>query len=119
MSNAWEQFQCATLSLAQDGTIKHRLAEAYLSHLAGLEEGDIPADLREEFRTLSAALRRERPVHKRENPVHATIRKMSNEEAENCAVTVVKIFGALSKPATAIRGTDLPASVVQLFAVER
>jgi hypothetical protein len=118
MANAWEQFQCATLSLAHNGTIKDRLADAYLSHLAELDEQEIPPELREEFRTLSQALRRERPLHKRENPVHATIRKMSNEEAETCAVAVVKIFGALSRPISGARSGSVPASIVQLFTAE-
>jgi len=110
MNNAWEQFHCATLSLARDGTIKDRLTEAYTHHLAAIDEDEIPRELREDFRALSTTLRRERPLHKREDPVRATVRKMSNDEAAACARAVVRMFGAMSKPVVVTRSSPLPSS---------
>lgn len=118
MIDAWEHFHCATMSLAKDGTIKERLTEAYLQHLASVDEEDIPRELREEFRALAAQLRRERPLHKREDPVRATVRKMSNGEAAACAHTVVRMFAAMSKPVAMPRNSPIPSPVVQLFAAE-
>lgn len=118
MNSAWESFHCATLSLAQDGSIKDRLAAAYLDHLAAVEEDEIPRELRDDFRALGTKLRRERPLHKREDPVRATVRKMSNGEAAECACAVVQMFAAMSKPVAVVRSTPGTAPVVQLFAAE-
>jgi hypothetical protein len=121
MNNAWERFHCATISLAKDGTIKSRLTEAYIQHLASVDEEDIPRELREEFRALSRVLRREPPLHKREDPVRATVRKMSNGEAAACAHAVVRLFAAMSKPVPvsgARAASAAPAPVVKLFAAE-
>jgi hypothetical protein len=118
-NNAWERFHCATMSLAADGSIKDRLTEAYVRHLSALDEEEIPRELREEFRALSTQLRRERPLHKREDPVRATVRKMSNGEAAACAHAVVRLFAAMSKPAVVPRGVPATtAPVMQLFAAE-
>ena len=118
MNNAWEKFHCATMSLAQDGTIKDSLATAYLTYLACVDEEEMPRELRDEFRELSRTLRRERPIHKREDPVRATVRKMSNDEAAACACSVVKMFAAMSKPVPVSRASASQVPVVKLFAAE-
>jgi len=120
MNNAWERFHCATMSLANDGTIKDRLTEAYLHHLSALDEEEMPRELREEFRALRVQLRREPPLHKREDPVRATVRKMSNSEATACAHTVVRLIVAMSKPTpvTNTRSTPVAVPVIKLFAAE-
>ena len=43
MSSAWENFFAATAMLASAGPIKHRLAEAYRTHLANVDEDDLPS----------------------------------------------------------------------------
>jgi hypothetical protein len=118
MNSPWEQFQSATLSLARCGSIKERLAEAYILHLGEIQEEDLPRELREDFRELTRTMRREAPLHKREDPVRATVRKMSNDEASRCACAVVKLFAAMSR-ATAAPARNAPGgTVVQLYAAE-
>jgi len=101
----WEIFQGATLSLTRSGTLKDRLNDAYHNHLACIDEKDLPKELREDFRTFSHRLMREPPLLRGEDSVRATIRKMSNGEAEDAASAVVRMFSALqrssSRPATA------------------
>ncbi len=95
---AWEIFQGATLSLARSGALKDRLTDAYRNHLSCINETELPREVREDFRSFSHALTRERPLLRGEDAVRATIRKMSNGEAEAAATSVVKMFCALQRP---------------------
>lgn len=117
-ASTWERFQSATLSLARSGPIKDRLADAYRNHLAEVREEELPREMREEFRAVSRTLTRERPMLRGEDSVRATIRKMSNDEADRIACSVVRIFGALPHAATIARHPT-PAQVVPLYANER
>ncbi|MGH8219645.1 MAG: hypothetical protein ACREUT_13940 [Steroidobacteraceae bacterium] len=117
-TTAWERFQRAALSLARSGPIKDRLADAYRRHLAEVREEELPREMREEFRAVSRTLTRERPMRRGEDSVRATTRKMSNEEADRVACSVVRMFGALPHEATAAR-PSVPAQVVPLYATER
>ena len=47
MSTSWENFFAATAILASSGPIKHRLIQAYRTHLADLQEDDLPKEIRE------------------------------------------------------------------------
>lgn len=101
MSTAWEQLEGAALSLARSGPIKERLAEAYRNHLALVNADELPDALREEFRACHDALTRRRPL-RGEDAVRATVRKMSNQEADDVARSVVRLFGALARAETAL-----------------
>ena len=85
MSTTWEQLEGAALTLARSGTIKDRLADAYRNHLAQLNADELPDALRAEFRACHDALTRERPL-RGEDAVRATVRKMSNDQADEVAV---------------------------------
>lgn len=116
----WDRFQRATLSLARSGPIKDRLADAYRKHLAEVREEELPGEMRDEFRAVSRALTRERPMLRGEDAVRATIRKMSNDEADRIACSVVHIFGALAhEAAPAPVPHSIPAQVVPLYATDR
>jgi len=117
MSTAWEKFQEATLSLARSGPIKDRLAEAYRNYLADVTEEELPREIREEFRAVSRSLTRERPTLRGEDAVRATTRKMSNDEADRLACTVVRLFAALPRGAGAARHSAA-AQVVPLYLAE-
>jgi hypothetical protein len=94
MSTTWEQLEGAALTLARSGTIKDRLAEAYRNHLSQVNVDELPEELREEFRVCHEALTRERPL-RGEDAVRATVRKMSNQEADALACSVVRLFAAM------------------------
>jgi hypothetical protein len=95
--SAWEIFQGATLSLARAGALKDRLNDAYQNHLARLDESELPRELRDDFRAFNDTLTREPPLLRGEDSARATIRKMSNGEAEAAATSVVKMFCALQR----------------------
>jgi hypothetical protein len=123
MKNAIDRLQHATLRLSQDGTIKDRLADAYTAHLVDLAPDDLPAELRDEFNELNAALHSVVP-QPRECAVRASVRKMSNQQAGHLATLVVLMFiglvraelGAATNPQRATRGGNNNGAVVQLFA---
>jgi len=98
MSTALEELEAAALSLARSGLIKDRLTDAYRNHLALVNPEDLPAALRAEFRACHETLTRERPLPG-ENAVRATVRKMSNQDADEVACAVVRLFAALAREA--------------------
>ena len=62
MSSAWENFFAATAVLASSGPIKHRLFDAYRTHLANLEQEELPKEIREEFSSLTECMSCVRPL---------------------------------------------------------
>lgn len=96
MSTTWEHFEGAALSLARSGPIKDRLVDAYRKHLAFVNVDELPDALREEFRTCHDALTRERPL-RGEDAVRATVRKLSGNEADELACSVVRLFAAVAR----------------------
>lgn len=111
MSTAWEQLQGAALSLARSGPIKDRLADAYRNHLALVNPEELPAGLRAEFQACHDALTRERPL-RGEDAVRATVRKMSNHDADEVARTVVRLFAAAVREAPGEAALAVPEAVV-------
>lgn len=108
MSTAWEPFFAATLVLASARPIKQRLLEAYRTHLADLQEDDLPREIREEFNDLSVSISRVKPM-RGETAVQATVRKMSDSEAGSCAARIVNMLGVLARLQGAQRTPKLRA----------
>ena len=96
MNSAWEHFFAATLVLASAGPIKHRLVEAYRQHLEGLDEDELPKEIRDEFSTLSTSMCRVRPL-RGETALQATVRKMSDVEAGRFALRIVNMLGVIAR----------------------
>jgi hypothetical protein len=116
MSTTLDKFRGATLSLVRSGPIKDRLTEAYRNHLALVDESELPLELVEEFRAVSYALNRERPVLRGEDAFRATVRKMSSREADEVASLVVRLFGEMSRELTTMarKGPKPAPQVVSL-----
>jgi hypothetical protein len=98
MSTTWEQFEGAALSLARSGPIKDRLSDAYRNHLAHVNVEDLPDVLRGQFLACHEALTREAPL-RGEDAVRATVRKLSNQEADELALRVMRLFAATAREA--------------------
>jgi hypothetical protein len=118
MITTWERFQGAALSLARSGALKDRLAEAYRSHLAGLDQDDLPDDVREQFRCVNCALTREPPLSRGEDTIRASLRKMSNHEAEELASSIVRMFSALPHATQPAHRSGPTAQVIPLYLAE-
>ena len=91
MISAWECFHSATLELVRSTPIKQRLVAAYRRYLAALAEEDLPGDVRESFSQMTRCLRGVQPLPG-EDAVSASVRKMSNQQADECAASIVEIF---------------------------
>ena len=116
MNTTLDKFRGAALSLARSGSIKDRLTDAYRNHLAFVDESELPIELVEEFRAVSYALNRERPLLRGEDTFRATVRKMSSTEADEVASTVVRLFGEMSRdPASVTRKS--PKSLPQIISL--
>ena len=114
MISVWECFHSATLELVRSTPIKQRLVAAYRRYLAALAEEDLPGDIRESFGQMTRCLRGVQPLPG-EDAVAASVRKMSNQQADECAASIVEMFGSLCR----LRFTpDRPGTVVQLHSVD-
>ena len=91
MSYHVDRFYAAVSVLASHGHIKQRLMKAYEEHLEGINEDEIPAAVRESFAELQQDMHRVAPSNG-EGTICASVRKMSPEEAGECAVSVVTMY---------------------------
>jgi hypothetical protein len=114
MISVWECFHFATLELVRSTPIKQRLVCAYRRYLASLPAEDVPNEVREPYSQVMRSLCGVQPL-RGEDAVAASVRKMSNQEADECAAQIVEIFGLMCKSHHAGRS----ATVVQLHPVER
>ena len=120
MSRVYDRLESATLVLARGGSIKDRLNGAWRQYLANIGPDDVPREVRLQFIELASAMQRERPL-RGEDAVRATIRKMSNEDAEKQAAHIVRMFCSMTRHQQELE-LPIPApnggAVVQLFAAE-
>jgi hypothetical protein len=115
MITAWECLHFATLELVRSTPIKQRLVCAYRRYLASLPADEVPTEARESYAHVMRSLCGVQPL-RGEDAVTASVRKMSNQEADECAAQIVEIFGLLCKTQhSAVR----TANVVQLHSVDR
>jgi hypothetical protein len=115
MISAWDCFHFATLELVRSAPIKQRLVSAYRRHLAALPPEHVPDEVRGSYVRVTRALCGVQPL-RGEDAVVASVRKMSLQDADDCAALIVEIFGIMCRRhAEAAR----PHTVVQLQALER
>ena len=116
MTSAWESLHFATLELVRSTPIKQRLISAYRRHLYSLPEDQLPNEVRELFGQVMKSLHGVQP-QKGEDAVAASVRKMSNQEADDCAAHIVEIFGTTCREL--LNAARVSAEVVQLHSVDR
>ena len=115
MITAWECFHFATLELVRSTPIKQRLVCAYRRYLASLPADEVPTEVRDSYAHVMRCLCGVQPL-RGEDAVAASVRKMSNQEADECAAQIVEIFGLMCK---AQHSTVRTGTVVQLHSVDR
>jgi len=89
-----DRFHAALTVLAGNGHVKQRLIKAFGEYLADIHEDELPVAMREPFADLRSAMHRVSPLNG-EGPICASVRKMSLDEAGNCAAQVVDLYGDL------------------------
>ena len=96
MSYHVDRFYAAVSVLAGHGHIKQRLITAYEENLAAVGEDELPIALKQTFSDVKHLMNRVSPLNG-EGPICASVRKMSVEEASECAVTIVALYGEISR----------------------
>jgi hypothetical protein len=112
MSNQVERFLTAVTVMAGDGHIKQRLIQAYEDNLQAIECDDLPLAARQPYADLRAMLQSVSPLNG-EGAVRATVRKMSANDAEQCARLMIELL------AEVIRHSDSGQTRLPLQADER
>lgn len=100
------KLEAAVITLAGHGTLKDRLCAAFSDHLEDIEEQELPEDVQSEFGDMSKAMHRALALPG-DNVVRASVRKLSNEEAQRFASLVVRTYGLRVQSLAA--GPRLPA----------
>ena len=96
MSYHVDRFYAAVSVLAGHGHIKQRLIRAYEDNLGEISEDELPKSLKKTFSELRNQMHRVSPLNG-EGPICASVRKMSVDEASECAVSMVSMYGELSR----------------------
>jgi len=91
MSNLVDRFTTAVSVMAGNGHIKQRLVQSYEGNLQGIECDDLPVAARQPYADLRAMLQSVSPLNG-EGAVRATVRKMSANDAEQCAGLMVQLL---------------------------
>ena len=91
MSRPVDNFFAAVSVLAGHGHIKQRLISAYEDNLASIEKNDLPISMKESFADLQHLMSRVKPSNG-EGEISASVRKMSVEEANQCAQLMVDLY---------------------------
>jgi hypothetical protein len=96
MTQNWEHFRCATLTLVGPGPVKQRLCDAYMKHLRMVDEESLPRSIQPGYTELAQAMRCAQAAGGL-GAVEATVRKMSEQEAGNLAARVLEMFVEFSR----------------------
>ena len=94
MADHLNRFHAALLVLAGHGHVKQRLIKAFEEHLNDIHEDELPVALRQSFADLRHELHRVSPLNG-EGPICASVRKMSPDQAGECAGRIVALYGDL------------------------
>jgi len=96
MLNHVDRLNAALTVLAGHGHIKQRLIKAYEDHLADIDEDELPVVMKQPFADLRQQMHQVAPLNG-EGPICASVRKMSINEASECAAQVVALYGEISR----------------------
>lgn len=107
MSYHIDNFFAAVSVLAGHGHIKQRLISAFQNNLASIEDDELPISVRQSFADLRHLMNRVAPLNG-EGPICASVRKMSVDEANQCAQLMVDLYGDM------IRHSDSGQSTLPL-----
>ena len=91
MSYHVDRFFAAVSALASHGHIKQRLIKAFEENLVDISEDELPIALQEPFADLKQQMYRVAPLNG-EGPICASVRKMSVDQASECAVSIVALY---------------------------
>ena len=94
MTDHLDSFHAALTVLAGHGHIKQRLIKAYEEYLVEIHEDELPIAMKQSFVDLRLEMHRVTPLNG-EGPICASVRKMSLDEASECAGRIVTLYGEI------------------------
>ena len=113
MSQHTDKFYAAVRTLAGNGPLKKRLASAYGDNLAHLPSEELPETIRPHFESLRHLMLAIKPVGG-ENPILATVRKMSPTDANRCADQIVTMLSEMERAESNNKRKARPGTGAQL-----
>ena len=94
MSNHVNRFYSAVKVLAGHGHIKQRLIKSFEENLASIDDVELPHAVKKSFTKLRRMMSQVAPLNG-EGATRASVRKMSVEEADDCAHKLIDLYGAM------------------------
>ena len=96
MSYHADRFYAAVAVLAGHGHIKQRLIKAYEDNLLEIGEDELPISVKQTFSDLKHQMNRVTPLNG-EGAICASVRKISVDEAAECAFMVVALYSEVAR----------------------
>jgi len=96
MTNQVDRLHAALTVLAGHGHIKQRLIKAYEENLVDINEDELPISMQQLFADLRQQMYCVSPLNG-EGSICASVRKMSFDEASECAASIVTLYGEISR----------------------
>ena len=94
MTDQLNSFSTAVSVLVGHGHIKHRLIKAYQDNLDNINEDNLPIAVKQPFAQLRSVMQCVTPAGV-EGSICASVRKMSVDEASQCAASVVSLYSEI------------------------
>ena len=91
MKDHVDRFHAALIVLAGNGHIKQRLIKAFEENLVDIHEGELPIAIKQKFADLRHEMFHVSPLNG-EGAICASVRKMSLDQASDCAGRIVTLF---------------------------
>jgi len=96
MTDHVERFHAALMVLVGHGHIKQRLIKAFNENLVDIQEDELPIAMQQPFADLRHEMFRVSPLNG-EGAICASVRKMSFDEASDCAGCIVDLYGEIAR----------------------
>jgi len=106
MTDHVDRFHAALLVLVGNGHIKQRLIKAFEENLIEIQDDELPIAMKQPFADLRHEMFRVSPLNG-EGAICASVRKMSLDQASDCAGRIVELYGEIARQRDDIQ-VDLP-----------
>ena len=95
MTDHVDRFHAALRVLVGHGHIKQRLIKAFDENLVDIHEDELPIAMKQSFADLRHEMFRVSPLNG-EGAICASVRKMSLDQASECAGRIVELYGDMA-----------------------
>ena len=96
MTDHVDRFHAALLVLVGHGQIKQRLIKAFDENLVEIHEDELPIAMQQPFADLRQDMCRVSPLNG-EGAICASVRKMSLDQASDCAGRILELYSELAR----------------------